>query len=72
MNNKRNFISIFDWSTEEIMNNIEKLKNWTNLDFRKNIKWYKKIKKNNKAIVQDVHLEKMKKWTYDKKKGTIN
>ena len=53
-------------------NNIEKLKNWTNLDFRKNIEWYKKIKKNNKAIVQDVHLEKMKKWTYDKKKGTIS
>ena len=53
-------------------NNIEKLKNWTNLDFKKNIKWYKKIKKNNKAIVQDVHLEKMKKWTYDKKKGTIS
>jgi len=53
-------------------NNIEKLKNWTNLDFKKNIKWYKKIKKNNKAVVQDVHLEKMKKWTYDKKKGTIS
>ncbi len=53
-------------------NNIEKLKNWTNLDFKKNIQWYKKIKKNNKAIVQDVHLEEMKKWTYDKKKGTIS
>ena len=26
-------------------NNIEKLKNWTNLDFKKNIQWYKKIKK---------------------------
>ena len=53
-------------------NNIEKLKNWTNLDFKKNIQWYKKIKKNNKATVQDVHLEEMKKWTYDKKKGTIS
>ena len=53
-------------------NNIEKLKNWTNLDFRKNVEWYKKIKKNNKAVVQNVHLEKMKKWTYDKKKGTIS
>ena len=53
-------------------NNIEKLKNWTNLDFKTNIQWYKKIKKNNKAIVQDVHLEEMKKWTYDKKKGTIS
>ena len=53
-------------------NNIEKLKNWTNLDFRKNVEWYKKIKKNNKAVVQNVHLEKMKKWNYDKKKGTIS
>ena len=53
-------------------NNIEKLKNWTNLDFRKNVEWYKKIKKSNKAVVQNVHLEKMKKWTYDKKKGTIS
>ncbi len=53
-------------------NNIEKLRNWTNLDFSKNVEWYKKIKKNNKAVVQNVHLEKMKKWTYDKKKGTIS
>ena len=45
------------------------MSNWTNIDFKKTIKWYEKIRKSNKAKVKNVHLEKMKKWTYDKKKG---
>ena len=42
-------------------NNIEKFKNWTNQDFKKKLSWYLKIKKNNKAKVVDIHIEKMEK-----------
>ena len=42
-----------------------------NVDFKKNVNWYLKIKKNNKAIVKNIHLEKMKNWTYNKKTGVI-
>ena len=41
-------------------NNIEKFNNWANVDFKKNVNWYLKIKKINKAIVKNIHLEKMK------------
>ena len=51
-----------------IENTIEKMKNWTNIDFKKTVKWYEKIRKLNKAKVTNIHLEKMKKWTYNKKK----
>ena len=44
------------------------MKNWTNIDFKKTVKWYEKIRKLNKAKVTNIHLEKMKKWTYNKKK----
>ena len=52
-------------------NNVEKMKNWTNVDFNKTLNWYHEIRRSNKAKVSDIHLEKMKKWTYDKKKGVL-
>ena len=52
-------------------NNIEKLNNWSGSNFKNTLKWYYDVKKNNKAKVKSVHLEKMKKWKYDKKKGII-
>ena len=52
-------------------NNIEKMFNWTNVDFKKTFRWYNNIKNSNKAVIKTVHLEKMKKWTYDKKKGVL-
>ena len=52
-------------------NNIEKFQNWSNVKFEKNLSWYLKIKKGNKAKVKDIHIEKMKNWTYDKKSGVI-
>ena len=52
-------------------NNIEKMFNWKNVDFNKTLGWYNKIKNSNKTIVKTIHLEKMNKWTYDKKKGVI-
>ena len=52
-------------------NNIEKMSNWTNVDFRKTFRWYNDIKKSNKAVVKTVHLERMKKWIYDNKKGVL-
>ena len=52
-------------------NNIEKMFNWTNVDFKKTLRWYNKVKNSNKAIVKTVHLEKMKKWIYDNKKGVL-
>ena len=33
-------------------NTIEKMSNWTNIDFKKTIKWYEKIRKSNKAKVK--------------------
>tara|TARA_B100000963_G_scaffold115786_1_gene100863 strand:+ start:34 stop:792 length:759 start_codon:yes stop_codon:yes gene_type:complete len=53
-------------------NNIEKFQNWTKADFKKKLSWYLKIKKNNKAQVENVHLEKMKNWTYNKKYGVLS
>jgi len=52
-------------------NNIEKMSNWTNSDFSKTLSWYNKIRISTKATVKTIHLEKMKKWIYDKKKGVI-
>jgi dTDP-4-dehydro-6-deoxy-alpha-D-glucopyranose 2,3-dehydratase len=52
-------------------NNIEKMSNWTNANFSKTLGWYNKIRISTKATVKTVHLEKMKKWIYDKKKGVI-
>lgn len=52
-------------------NTVEKMSNWSNIDFKKTIGWYEKIRKTNKAKITRVHLEKMKKWTYDKKKGVL-
>ena len=53
-------------------NNIEKFQNWSNANFKQKVNWYLKIKKNNKAKVRDIHLEKMKNWNYDKKTGVIS
>ena len=52
-------------------NNVEKMNNWSNVNLKKTIKWYENIRKSNKAKITNVHLEKMKKWTYDKKKVSI-
>jgi len=52
-------------------NNIEKLSNWTGSDFIKTSRWFQNIRKKNKAKVKTIHLEKMKHWTYDKKRGVI-
>ena len=52
-------------------NNIEKMSNWTNSNFSKTLSWYNKIRISTKATVKTIHLEKMKKWIYDKKKGVI-
>ena len=53
-------------------NNVEKLFNWTNINFKKSLYWFYKIKKKNKASVKTIHLEKMNKWEYNKKKGIMS
>lgn len=52
-------------------NNIEKLHNWSGSNFNKTLKWYYTARSQNKAKVKNIHLEKMKKWTYDKHEGVI-
>jgi len=52
-------------------NNIEKLSNWTSSDFTKTSRWFQNIRKKNEAKVKTIHLEEMKHWIYDKKKGVI-
>ena len=52
-------------------NNVEKMNNWSNVNFKETIRWYENVRKSNKAKITNVHLEKMKKWTYDKKKGVL-
>jgi len=52
-------------------NNVEKMSNWTNVNFKKTLNWYDSVRKKNKTKVETIHLEKMKKWNYDKNKGTI-
>ena len=53
-------------------NNIEKFQNWTDANFKKKVSWYKKIKKENKSKVVDIHIEKMKNWTFNRKLGVIS
>ena len=52
-------------------NNVEKMFNWTNVDFKKKLRWYESIRKKNKTEVKTIPLEEMKNWKYDKKKGVI-
>ena len=52
-------------------NTIEKLYNWTNSDIKKIINWYQNVRKIDKSVVKNIHLEKLKKWNYNKKKGII-
>ena len=37
-------------------NNIEKLSNWSNSDFKKLIDWYHKIRRLDKTTVKTIHL----------------
>ena len=53
-------------------NNIEKLNNWSNSDFEKLLDWYHKIRRLDKTKVKTIHLEKMKKWKYNKNTGVIS
>jgi oxidase EvaA len=53
-------------------NNIERLNNWSNSDFKKQLAWYHKIRKLDKTKVGTIHLEKMKKWKYNKNTGVIS
>jgi dTDP-4-dehydro-6-deoxy-alpha-D-glucopyranose 2,3-dehydratase len=53
-------------------NSVEKLCNWTNIEFKKSLNWFQNIKKKNKAIIKNIHLEKMNRWEYNPKKGVIN
>ena len=52
-------------------NNVEKLKNWNNVKFKNSLKWYNKIRKEDKTKVQTIPLDKMKSWSSSKQKGNI-
>ena len=52
-------------------NTIEKIDNWTDFKFSKNLLWYNLIKKNCKAKISKKHLEKLENWKYDKNKGRL-
>ena len=51
--------------------NIEKLNNWTKSNFKNNLKWLKNQKKNCKATISYKHINNLKNWEYDAKKGKI-
>ena len=53
-------------------NNIEKLYNWSKSNFKNQLNWYNKIRKSDKTKVKPIHLEKMKKWKYNKTTGVIS
>ena len=52
-------------------NTIEKLYNWKNSDIDKIINWYQNVRKIDKRVVKNIHLEKLNKRHYNKKKGII-
>jgi len=52
-------------------NTIEKLYNWKNSDIKKIINWYQSVRKIENSVVENIHLEKLNKWNYNKKKGVI-
>lgn len=51
--------------------NLEKIKNWTNSDFKTNLKWFENQKKNCNAKISFKHIKKLNHWKYDDKKGMI-
>ena len=53
-------------------NTIEKLYNWKNSDIAKIINWYQNVRKIDKSVVKNIHLEKLNKWNYNKKKRKHN
>ena len=53
-------------------NTIEKLYNWKNTDIKKILSWYQLVRKIDKSKVKNVHLTKLNKWNYNKKKGIIS
>ena len=52
--------------------NVEKLQNWSIVDFKDHLNWYIKVKKKNKSKISFKHLEFMDKWVYHKKKGVLS
>ena len=52
-------------------NTVEKLHNWKNSDINKIVNWYQNVRKIDKSLVKNIHLEKLNKWNYNKKKGII-
>ena len=48
-------------------NTIEKLYNWKNSDIKNIINWYQNVRKIEKSVVKNIHLEKLNKWSYNKK-----
>ena len=52
-------------------NNIEKLNNWKNTNFKNNLKWYQNIKETNLAKVKTISLNQMNNWIVDLEKGII-
>ena len=53
-------------------NTIEKLYNWKNSDIKKIINWYHNVRKIDKSVVKNIHLDKLNKWNYNKKKRYHN
>ena len=43
-------------------NTIEKLYNWKNSDIKKIVNWYQYVRKIDKSVVKNIHLEKLNKW----------
>lgn len=52
---------------------IERLFPWSSVEKTKSLnQWFLKKQKNNKATIQFIHLEKMKKWFFNKKKVLLD
>ena len=64
------------WSKNNLINyefQIEKLYDWKSQQVTKNLmKWFLGEQKKNTSKISIVHLNKIKKWKFDKKKGSIN
>ena len=64
------------WSKNNIINyefQIEKLYDWkSGVSSKDLMKWFLSEQKKNTADVSIIHLDKVKKWNFDKKKGSIN
>ena len=64
------FLNSIQTINPSINNESPKINLFVKIDINKIINWYHNIRKIDKSVVKNVHLDKLNKWNYNKKKAS--